>query len=50
VFNTLDIEILKKHFGNRFDSYPELMAHYERIGNIPSIKKWIETRPVAGLY
>ena len=42
MFHTLGIEQVK----TQIDSYPELKAHCERIGNIPNIKKWIETRPV----
>jgi len=42
VFSMIDMEPIKQ----QLDSYPELKCHYERIGNIPKIKKWISTRPV----
>jgi len=39
------LEVAKEIVKNHLDSYPELKGHYERTGNIPAIKKWIETRP-----
>ncbi|XP_020901884.1 probable glutathione S-transferase 5 isoform X2 [Exaiptasia diaphana] len=42
VFYCLDlVHIVKDLLGD----HPELKAHFERVGNVPGIKKWVETRP-----
>lgn len=43
----LDVyEMLTSTLKITFDGCPELKGHFEKIANIPNIKKWLGSRPV----